>query len=361
MRVDIARPKNRPGRQAAAMAIASALCIASSAPMAAIVDSGPVSLSIPATNAGLYLNLVTGGSSGTASLVPGWDFNPFRRLGDNTLNFFATIDAGNVCGVVATGGVATALPSGFTIGPSSDYATGGVEGTNFRGDGIEVVGIFFNNESTSTLNYGYLILRTTSPAGFPATILRYVYENTGASITVPGSPPNFLSASSRKVHGAAGTFDLPLSAVMTDPTTEPRQGPTVDLVFRFDKPMTLTGATFSIPEGTAGFAGASAVGNDIVLNFSGVADQQYLTISLVSFQAVDGGAGGPATVRLGLLAGDVSQSRVVTVADLGLVNAQLAQPVTAANYLKDVNASGTLSVADKGITNSKLTHNLPAP
>ena len=51
----------------------------------------------------------------------------------------------------------------------------------------------------------------------------------------------------------------------------------------------------------------------------------------------------------------------MTVADLGLVNAQLAQPVTAANYLKDLNASGTLSVADKGIANTNLTVALPAP
>jgi hypothetical protein len=57
----------------------------------------------------------------------------------------------------------------------------------------------------------------------------------------------------------------------------------------------------------------------------------------------------------------VNQNRVVSVADLGLVNAQLAQQVTVANYLKDVNASGTLTVGDKGITNANLTTSLPAP
>ena len=71
--------------------------------------------------------------------------------------------------------------------------------------------------------------------------------------------------------------------------------------------------------------------------------------------------GGIATLRIGLLLGDVNQNRVVTVADLGLVNAQLSQIVTAANYLKDVTASGTLTVADKGITNANLTRGLPAP
>ena len=56
-------------------------------------------------------------------------------------------------------------------------------------------------------------------------------------------------------------------------------------------------------------------------------------------------------MRVGFLAGDVNQSRVATVADLGLVNAQLAQVVSVANFLKDVNATGTSTVADKGLTN----------
>jgi hypothetical protein len=49
------------------------------------------------------------------------------------------------------------------------------------------------------------------------------------------------------------------------------------------------------------------------------------------------------------------------LSDLGLVNAQLAQSVTASNYLKDVNASGTLTLADKGITNANLAKALPLP
>jgi hypothetical protein len=65
-------------------------------------------------------------------------------------------------------------------------------------------------------------------------------------------------------------------------------------------------------------------------------------------------------VRIGFLLGDVNQNRVVSVADLGLVNAQLAQLVAAANYLKDVNFTGTLTVADKG-HNANLIKALPAP
>ncbi len=46
---------------------------------------------------------------------------------------------------------------------------------------------------------------------------------------------------------------------------------------------------------------------------------------------------------------------MVTVADVGLANAQLLKPVTTANFLKDVNVSGTLTVADVGIATCALT------
>ena len=172
-------------------------------------------------------------------------------------------------------------------------------------------------------------------------------------------PPVFASAVSRKVHGSAGTFDLPLSAVTTNPTTEPRQGPAQTIVLTFNK--AITGATVAITEGTATAGAPTFSGNDVVVGLTGVNNQQYVTISLTNVASADGGTGGSGSVRVGFLLGDVNQNRVVTVADLGLVNQQLAQVVTAANYLKDVNASGTLTVADKGITNANLTKALPAP
>ena len=42
-------------------------------------------------------------------------------------------------------------------------------------------------------------------------------------------------------------------------------------------------------------------------------------------------------------------------------NAQIAQVVSASNYLRDVNVSGTLTVSDKGIANTQITKALPAP
>jgi hypothetical protein len=181
----------------------------------------------------------------------------------------------------------------------------------------------------------------------------------GLWISIGGSAPVLVSAFSRRHHGAAGDFDLPLAATPLNPTTEPRLGPAQAIVFTFDKP--ITGAVAAITEGAAVAAAPSFTGNAVVVGLTGVTDQQYVTVSLTSVASSDGGSGGTGSARIGFLMGDVNGNRVVTVADLGLVNAQLAQPVTAANYLKDVNASGAVTVADKGLTNANLTKALPAP
>lgn len=191
-------------------------------------------------------------------------------------------------------------------------------------------------------------------------ILAHMHNGTGVHTdSVMFAAPVLQSAVSRKVHGAAGTFDLPLSAVPTNPTTEPRIGPAQTLVFTFDKPV--NAATVTVTEGTATAAAPTFSGNDVIVNLSGVSNVQYVTVTLSNVSSADGSSGGTGAVRVGYLGGDVNQNRVVSLADLVLVNAQLAHLVTASNYLKDVNASGTLSLADYLIVNNLLAKALPAP
>jgi uncharacterized protein (TIGR03118 family) len=178
------------------------------------------------------------------------------------------------------------------------------------------------------------------------------------------APPILVSAALRRTHGIAGAFNLPLTLVAApginhNPATEPRQGPAHTIVFTFDKPV--SAATATITEGTGAAGVPTFAGNDVIVPLTGVSDRQYLTVALANVASSDGGTGGSGTARVGFLLGDVNQSRVVSVADLGLVNAQLSQSVTAANYLLDVNVSGTLSLADKGIANAGLTHALTTP
>jgi hypothetical protein len=178
-----------------------------------------------------------------------------------------------------------------------------------------------------------------------------------AALTI-ALPPALQSAASRKVHGLAGPFDLPLSLVAGNPTTEPRQGPDTTIVLTFDEP--IISASIAVTEGTAVAGAPSFSGNDVIVPLTGVVDLQYVSVAATNVASAVN-TGGSGSVRLGFLLGDVSQNRVVTVSDLAQVNAVLAQPVGAANYLKDVNASGTLSVADKGFTNANLAKALLAP
>lgn len=212
-----------------------------------------------------------------------------------------------------------------------------------------------NYRLASSLGDGY----STAPSNSTTYTLSH-----GLWITAVVPAAVFLAAVSRRVHGAAGTFDLPLSTVAPpninhNPTTEPRQGPNQTIVFTFDKP--LNAATVTINEGVATAGAPTFSGNAVVVPLSGVNNQQYVTVTLTNVASTDGGTGGTGEVRVGFLLGDVNGSRVVSVADLGIVNSVLAQVVTASNYLKDVNVSGSLSVADKGITNANLTKALVAP
>ena len=200
---------------------------------------------------------------------------------------------------------------------------------------------------------------TVSSGGWASRIINgAAFAVHGISSTQP-SPPALQAAVSRKVHGGAGTFDLPLSLVSANPTTEPRQGPTQTIVLTFDKPV--TSATVSVTEGTATAGAPTFSGNDVIVGLTGVANRQYATILLTGIASADGGSGGSALARIGFLVGDVNQSRVVTFSDLVLANAQLTKPVTALNFLKDVNASGSLTFSDLVLINANLAHSLPAP
>jgi hypothetical protein len=216
------------------------------------------------------------------------------------------------------------------------------------------------NVTSSTANvYTDASGAVTTPIG-----LNTAAQSATLTVGLVGATPVLTSASSRRVHGGAGTFNLPLTLVTPpsvnhNPTTEPRQGPAQTIVFTFNKP--ISGAMATITEGTATAGAPTFSGNDVIVGLTGVSDKQYVTIALTNVSAVDGGTGGTASARVGFLLADVNQNRVVSLADLVLVNAQLAQLVTAANFLKDVNANGTLTVGDIIVTNGNLAKALPTP
>ena len=184
-------------------------------------------------------------------------------------------------------------------------------------------------------------------------------SSTGATSSVA---PVVTGVLSRKTHGAGGTIDLVLGLDAANPTIEPRSGGAGGnhtVVFTFDRPV--AGGAPSVIAGIATVGTPSFGGNEMIVPLMNVPDQQYVTVAVDDVTALDGSTGGSASVRIGFLLGDANSSGVVTVSDLALVNAQIAQPVAAANFLRDVNASGTLTVADKGLANTRIAKALPAP
>jgi hypothetical protein len=294
--------------------------------------------------------VMVGGVFVTAGATPRLSLAAFTNAGVPDPPTSVTATAGNASATVTftppvnTGGSAV---TGYTVTSSP---AGGVDANAGSTSTSHMV-----NSLTNGVTYTFTVKATTAlGTSGPSAPSNAVTPSAGGA-----TAPTLSGAVSRKVHGAAGTFDLPLSAVATNPTTEPRQGPAQTIVFTFNK--AIASATAAVTEGVATAGTPSFSGNNVIVGLTGVADQHYVTISLTNVASTDGGSGGSGSVRVGFLVGDVNQNRVVAISDLALVNAQLAQPVTAANFLKDVNASGTLSLADKAITNANLTKSLAAP
>lgn len=237
----------------------------------------------------------------------------------------------------------------------------GAQGLDFGG------AILLDDLPGATIPVTYNVANLTANGSLGALLLHHhnAAGLTGQVLTVPPVtilPAVLQSAVSRKVHGSAGTFDLPLllaPAVNHNPTTEPRMGPTATVVLTFDKP--ITGGSVQVTEGVATIGTLTPSGNDLIVGLTGVTDQQYVTLSAQSIVGVDGSTGGMGEVRIGFLAGDVNQNRTVTLVDVALVNAQLSQPVTATNFTKDLNVNGTMTLADKAAAIGALTHSLPTP
>jgi len=77
------------------------------------------------------------------------------------------------------------LQSGDVVGPASTFNRTVSDMTNFIGGVDGYIGIAFVNSQTHTLNYGWIHITTTSPDGFPAQVLDYQFDSTGAAVTIP--------------------------------------------------------------------------------------------------------------------------------------------------------------------------------
>ncbi len=184
--------------------------------------------------------------------------------------------------------------------------------------------------------------------------------NVTTTLTVGGVVANFtsttlalLAVQSRKVHGAAGPFDLPIDTSLVAPnvTVEPRAiGNGHVIVFQFNGPIALAGNAMVTPAGTAA---TTRSGNEVLVTLTAVPDNQRVTVSLTGV-TLSGGGTANAQASIGFLVGDVNNTHTVNPSDMSSVKARSGQTATISNFVYDLNASGVVSASDIAAVKARL-------
>jgi hypothetical protein len=168
-------------------------------------------------------------------------------------------------------------------------------------------------------------------------------------------PLQAISAVSRKVHGSAGTFDVPLP-LTGRPAVECRSGSATgdhQVVLKFGESVTVDGATQAVITSGAATVGSGGVANGGVVSVSGdtvtipltgVTNAQTLTVTLKGVS--NGSTAGDVTIPISILGGDTNDNGAVNAGDALQTRGRAGQGTTASNFRSDTNADGVINSGD---------------
>jgi predicted outer membrane repeat protein len=167
-----------------------------------------------------------------------------------------------------------------------------------------------------------------------------------------------LAVLSRKTHGSAGTFDIPLP-LTDEPGVECRSsGGNHSLVFTFTN--NLVSGSVSLTTGVGSVQGSPSFdGKTMMVNLTGVADVQRITVTLSNVTDEFSQVLPSTAVSVNMLVGDINGSKVVNASDIGAVKAQSGLPVTNTNFRADVAVSGSITASDIGLVKSRSGASVP--
>src|SRR6266480_2397735 len=187
-----------------------------------------------------------------------------------------------------------------------------------------------------------------------------VSSNT-ARFLVEVNPP-LSTITSRKVHGAAGPFDilLPVSGTAGIECRAPDANNGYQLIFTFARNITDPGqATKGSGNVTVGTATIGPNPNQVTVPLTDVANVQHLLINLGGVHDAAGAVLFNLSARMDVLIGDTNADRFVDSADIGLTKSQSGKAVTSTNFREDLNVDDFLDSADIGLVKSKSGTALP--
>jgi hypothetical protein len=169
--------------------------------------------------------------------------------------------------------------------------------------------------------------------------------------------PMAQSAFSRKTHGAAGTFDVPLPLTGSVGIECRSGGATNDYQMIINFANSVTVGSASVTSGAGSVSSFTVSGSQVTVNLTGVTNVQRITVTL--FNVNDGTHMGNVPVFMGVLVSDVNGNAVVNATDVALTKSQVGQAVGSGNFREDVNANGTISSTDVAIVKSDVGTSLP--
>jgi hypothetical protein len=168
---------------------------------------------------------------------------------------------------------------------------------------------------------------------------------------------------SRMTHSGVGTFDvnLPLTGTRGVECRSGSANGNYTMVFQFANSLTSVGGA-SVTTGT-GSIGSSAIGannQEYVVNLTGVANAQYITVNLINVHDSVGNSGNVVGPQMGVLIGDVNANGLVDGNDVSAVQGQTRQSVSSTNFREDVNANGIIDGNDVSLTQGQTRTSLPS-
>jgi hypothetical protein len=115
----------------------------------------------------------------------------------------------------------------------------------------------------------------------------------------------------------------------------------------------------TVTSGVGSVSSVSFSGNDMLVNVTGVTDQQRLTVTGTNLTGVNGGVLPSASIMMGFLIGDTTRNEVVNSSDIGLTKSQSGAILSQSNCPNDVNISGAINSSDISLVKSRSGTALP--
>jgi hypothetical protein len=167
-------------------------------------------------------------------------------------------------------------------------------------------------------------------------------------------PVQLVSVVSRMTHGSAGTFDinLPLTGTRGVECRSGGANGNYQVVFAFVNNVTSCGSV------STGLLSSGPSSNQCTVDLTGVANQQYVTVTLNNVLDAQNNTGN-VSGTMGVLLGDVNGNGVVSNTDVASVKAQVAASISVSNFRNDVTINGVISNTDVSVTKAQVGTQLP--